>query len=68
MNRMSLLEIQQHLQVLPAEQLLEVRAFLDRLEAERFDERLKQDSESGKFDHLIHKLEQQIESGQWKPI
>jgi hypothetical protein len=65
---MSVLEIKQQIESLPPDQIAEIRAFLDELEAQAFDAQLEEDSASGKFDSLVSKLEKQIDAGDWQPL
>ncbi len=65
---MSVLEIKQQIESLTPDQITEIRAFLDELEAQAFDAQLEADSASGKFDALISKLEKQIDAGDWQPL
>jgi DNA-binding transcriptional MerR regulator len=65
---MSVLEIKQQIESLTPDQIAEIRAFLDELEAQTFDAQLEDDSASGKFDALISELEQQIDAGDWQPL
>ncbi len=65
---MSVLEIKQQIESLKPDQIAEIRAFLDELEAQIFDAQLEADSASGKFNGLISKLEQQIDAGDWQPL
>ena len=60
---MSVFEIKQHLRALPAQDIAEIKAFLDELEAAAFDARLETDSANGVFDTLIERLEGQIAAG-----
>ena len=46
---MSVLEIKQQIESLKPDQIAEIRAFLDELEAQAFDTQLEADSASGKF-------------------
>jgi DNA-binding MltR family transcriptional regulator len=59
-SAISVFEIKQQIKSLLPEQILEIRAFLDELEAQAFDTQLETDSASGKFDSLISKLETKI--------
>ena len=57
---MSVFEIKQQIKSLLPDQIAEIRAFLDELEAQAFDTQLEVDSVAGKFESLFSKLETEI--------
>ncbi len=65
---MSILEIKKALQEISAAERAEVKAFLDELEAEDWDNQIAQDQVEGRLNALIADVKADIQAGKIKPL
>jgi DNA-binding transcriptional MerR regulator len=63
MRGMSFTEIKEQVTQLSAEQRAELRELIEELEADAWDEQIKEDARAGRLDHLIAKVDADIAAG-----
>ena len=65
---MSVLELEQAIAQLPAEQLSKLGAWFDEFRADQWDQQIERDATAGKLDKLFAKADEDFEAGRCKPL
>jgi hypothetical protein len=65
---MSVLELEQAISQLPAEELSKFAAWFEEYMADEWDRQIERDVAAGKFDHIIAKVDADIDAGRSTPL
>lgn len=67
-NSMSVLELEQAISQLPAEELSKLAAWFEEFMADEWDKQIERDVAAGKFDQIIRKADEDFEAGRCTPL
>ena len=65
---MSVLEIEQAISKLPADELSKFAAWFEEYMADEWDKQIERDVAAGKLDHIIRKVDADIDAGRSTPL
>ena len=65
---MSVLELEQAISQLPAEELSQFAKWFEEYMADEWDKQIERDVAAGKLDHLIRKADEDIKAGRFTPL
>lgn len=65
---MSVLELEQAIAQLPAEDLSRLAQWFEEFMADEWDRQIERDAAAGKLDHLVRKADEAIDAGQFTPL
>lgn len=65
---MSVLELEQAISKLPAEELSHFARWFEEFMADEWDRQIERDVAAGKFDHIIRKVDEDIDAGRAAPL
>ena len=65
---MNVLELEQAIRQLPAEELSQFSKWFEEFMADEWDKQIERDVAAGKLDHLLKKADEDFEAGLSKPL
>ena len=67
-NSMSVLELEQAISQLPAEELSKFAAWFEEFMADEWDKQIERDVAAGKFDKILAKVDADVDAGLFTPL